>query len=129
MRSLTWFSAVAMIGFGTAAAIAANPQLQVVDKNCYVEVFDDTKFDADDPHVKIQGPAELSSLKNVEGKNWNNEIQSVIVGPNATVRAYKNKDFDGTEIAFLSNQRIPDLSKLDASNDIESMKVACSETR
>ena len=96
-----------------------------VDKNCWVEVFDDTKYDADDPHAIIQGPKEYASLKNLNGKDWSNDIQSVIVGSGATVHAYKDKDFKDTEIAFTPGQRIPDLSKLDMSNDIESMKITC----
>jgi hypothetical protein len=117
--------AVGVTALGAVAAQAADTEVQVIDKNCWVEVFDDTKYDADDPHVKVQGPAEFASLKNLNGRNWNNDIQSVIVGTNATVRAYKEKDFKGTEIAFAPGQRVPDLSKLDMSNDIESMKVAC----
>ncbi|MEO5957440.1 MAG: beta/gamma crystallin domain-containing protein, partial [Nitrospiraceae bacterium] len=99
--------------------------LQLVDKNCWVEVFDDTKYDADDPHVKLQGPKDYASLKDLSGRNWNNDIQSIIVGSSASVLAYKEKDFRGTEIAFVPGQRIPDLSKVDMSNDIESMKIAC----
>ncbi|HEX9156071.1 MAG TPA: hypothetical protein VF819_10930 [Nitrospira sp.] len=43
----------------------------------------------------------------------------------ATVLAYKDKDFKGAEIAFTSGQRIRNLSELDMSNDIESMKINC----
>jgi hypothetical protein len=50
------------------------------------------------------------------------------VGPGATVKAYKDKDFKGTEIAFTSNQRVPDLAKLDMANAIESMKVMCQKS-
>jgi hypothetical protein len=46
-------------------------------------------------------------------------------GSYATVLACKDKDFKGTEIAFTSGQRIPTLSELDMSNDIESMKISC----
>jgi len=116
---------VGVLAWGGFAAQAADTEVQVVDKNCWIEVFDDTKYDNDDPHVKVQGPAEYASLKNLNGRNWNNDIESVIVGSNATVRAYKDKDFKGTELAFAHGQRVPDLSKLDMSNDIESMKVAC----
>lgn len=35
------------------------------------------------------------------------------------------KDFKGTEIAFAPGQRIPNLSKPDMSNDMESMKITC----
>ena len=114
-----------LIAVGALSAEAADMEVQLVDKNCWIEVFDDTKYDVDDPHVKIQGPKEYASLKNLNGRDWNNDIQSVIVGSSATVLAYKDKDFKGTEIAFTSGQRIPDLSKLDMSNDIESLKITC----
>jgi hypothetical protein len=57
--------------------------------------------------------------------NWNNEIQSLIVGPSASVYAYKDRDFSGTEVAFLSNQRFSELGELDMSDEIESLKVQC----
>jgi len=117
--------ASAILALGAIAAQAADVELQVVDKNCWIEIFDDTKYDVDDPHVKVQGPKEYATLKNLGGRDWNNDIQSVIVGSSATVHAYKDKDFKGTEIAFAPGQRVPDLSKLDMSNDIESMKITC----
>jgi len=116
-------SGVMVIGAFTVQA--ADLEVKVIDKNCTIEIFDDTKYDADDPHLIIQGPKEFATLKDVSGRNWSNDIQSVIVGSNATVRAYKDQDFKGTEIAFAPGQRIPDLSKLDMSNDIESMKIVC----
>jgi hypothetical protein len=48
-----------------------------------------------------------------------------IVGSSAMVLAYKDKDFKGTEIAFTPGQRIPNLSELNMSNNIESMKITC----
>jgi hypothetical protein len=114
-----------LIAIGALSVEAADMEIKMVDKNCWIEVFDDTKYDADDPHVKVDGPKEFASLKNLNGRDWNNDIQSVIVGSSAMVLAYKEKDFKGTEIAFAPGQRIPDLSKLDMSNDIESMKITC----
>jgi hypothetical protein len=111
----------------TYAASGANPELQVVDKNCWVEIFDDDDFDMDDPHVKLMGPKEYSSLKDVYGRNWNNDIESLVVGPNTTVKAYSKKDFEGTEIAFIPNQRVPDLGKLDMANKIESLRIICGQ--
>ena len=104
---------------------AADMEMQVVDKNCYIEIFEDDNFDNDDPHVKLQGPKEYATLKNLEGKDWSNDIESVIVGSNATVRAYEDKDFKGTEVAFVPGQRVQNLGKLDMANDIESIKIAC----
>ena len=121
----TLFIVCGLMVFGALSVQAADIELQLVDKNCWIEVFDDTKYDADDPHVKVEGPKEYASLKNLNGRDWNNDIQSVIVGSNATVLAYKDKDFKGTEIAFAPGQRIPDLSQLGMSNHIESMKIVC----
>ena len=119
------FIVCGLIAIGALAVEAADMEIKMVDKNCWIEVFDDTKYDADDPHVKVDGPKEFASLKNLNGRDWNNDIQSVIVGSGAMVLAYKDKDFKGTEVAFASGQRVPDLSKLDMSNDIESMKITC----
>jgi len=119
------FIVCGLIAIGAPSVRAADMEVQMVDKNCWIEVFDDTQYDAADPHVKIQGPKEYASLKNLNGRNWNNDIQSIIVGSGATILAYKDKDFKGTEIAFASGQRIPNLSELDMSNDIESMKITC----
>ena len=106
-------------------SIGSAVDLKVVDKNCWIEIFDDDEYDEDDPHVKIQGPAEYATLKDVYGRNWSNDIESVIVGTNATVHAWMNKDFTGPEITFSPGQRVPKLSKLKASNAIQSMKINC----
>ena len=119
------FTLCGLIAVGALFVEAADMDIQVVNKNCWIEVFDDTKYDASDPHVKIQGPKEYATLKNLDGRDWNNDIQSVTVGSAAKVLAYKERDFKGTEIAFTPGQRFPDLSEVGMSNDIESMKIAC----
>jgi hypothetical protein len=116
---------VAVMALSWVPVFAADLETQVIDKNCWIEVFDDDNFDMNDAHVKLQGPKEYATLKDVSGKDWSNDIESVIVGSNTTVKAYKEKDFKGTELAFAPGQRVPKLSKLDMSNDIESMKISC----
>ena len=63
-------------------------EMQMVDRNYWTGVFDDTRYDADDPHVKGEGPKKYASLKNLSGRDWNNDIQSVIMGSGATVLVY-----------------------------------------
>jgi len=115
-----------LMGMGVLAAYAASDiELKTVDKACWAEIFEDTDFDKNDPHVTIQGPAEIPSLKDFSGRNWNNEIESIVVGPNAEIKAYPNKDYQGTELVLKPNRRANDLSKLNMSDDIESMKISC----
>lgn len=119
------FMAGAAYGQENMIASASDMEVQVVDKNCWVELFEDTDFDVDDPHVKVMGPFQSATLENVAGLDWKNEIESLIVGPSATVYAYKDPDFSGTEVAFVANQRTKDLGELGMSDDIESLKIKC----
>ena len=57
-------------------SIGSAADFKVIDKNCWIEIFDDDEFDEDDPHVKIQGPAEYATLKDVYGRNWSKDIES-----------------------------------------------------
>ena len=123
-RSKLFILTLALVGAGLPA-YAADIETQVVDKNCFIEIFEDDNYDAGDPHVVLQGPKEYATLKNLAGKDWANDIESVIVGSNATVRAFEDKDFKGTELALLPGQRVPNLGKLDMANDIESLKITC----
>lgn len=108
-----------------SAYAAADKELNVVDKACWAEIYEDTDFDVNDPHVRVQGPTQIATLKDYSGRNWNNEIESIVVGPNAHIKAYSDKDFKGTELELTPNKRANDLSKLNMSDEIESLKVTC----
>jgi len=36
-------------------------EIKMVDKNCWIEIFEDDNYDAGDPYIKIQGPKEFST--------------------------------------------------------------------
>lgn len=115
-----------LVGMGVMSAYAAaDIELKTVDKACWTEIYEDIDFDVNDPHVKIQGPTEIATLKDYSGRNWNNEIESIVVGPNAHIKVYSDKDFKGTELELTPNKRANDLSKLNMSDEIESLKVTC----
>lgn len=104
---------------------ASDIEIQFVDKNCWVDIFEDSQFDVEDPHVRMLGPLQSATLANVAGRDWNNDIQSLIVGPTAMVYAYKGRDFSGPEVIFAPNQQVSNLDELDMGNDFESIKVQC----
>ncbi|MDR4496246.1 MAG: hypothetical protein AB7P17_03360 [Nitrospirales bacterium] len=101
-------------------------EVEVVDQNCWVELYEDTEFDVDDPHIRIKGPFEAGSLEALAGQDWSDEIESLIVGPSATIFVYKDPSFSGTEAVFVANQKVGELAELNMSDDIESIKVQCS---
>jgi hypothetical protein len=124
MRQLLMMAGLVGVSLGLAHA-AADLEIKTVDKACYAEIFEDNDFDKDDPHVRIQGPAQIANLEDYSGRNWNNEIESVIVGPNATMRVYSDKDFKGIEVVLPANKRVAELSVVNMGNEIESIKVSC----
>lgn len=80
-----------MIVVGALSVEAGDADMEIKMVDCWIEIFKDHNYDADDPHVKIQGPKEFSTVKNLEGKDWTNDIESVIVGPNAPIHAMKTR--------------------------------------
>ncbi|GKS62742.1 hypothetical protein YTPLAS72_00460 [Nitrospira sp.] len=124
MKQLLMVAGLVYVGLGLAYA-AADLETKTVDKACYAEIFEDTDFDKDDPHVLIQGPSQIANLKEYNGRNWNNEIDSIIVGPNATMKVYSEKDFKGIELILPANKRVTELSVVNMSDEIESIKLTC----
>ncbi len=121
MRIWILAAAFALMPFPGFAAL----ETQVIDKDCWVELYEDDDFDMDDPHVRIQGPAQFATLDNFNGADWGNDIESLIMGPNAYMKAYDRKDFKGNEVAFVPTQRVKDLGSLDMANAIDSFKLTC----
>ncbi len=48
--------------------------------HCWVDVFSEKRLGTEGDHDRICGPVTLRSLENVNGSNWSNAIQSLVVG-------------------------------------------------
>lgn len=67
MRRQHIFAVAAVLALTGLPAFAADLEVQVGDKNCFIEIFEDDNFDVDDPHVVLQGPKEYAALRNRAG--------------------------------------------------------------
>lgn len=61
------------------------------DKGCWAEFYEYAQMIGD--KFKVEGPAALANLKNVDGENWESRIDSIVVGPKAKVMVYENINF------------------------------------
>ena len=52
---------------GERTAQAADLELHGIDKDDWVQIFDDTKYDMKNSHVNILGPQEFAILKDLSG--------------------------------------------------------------
>lgn len=119
-----------------------------VDKDCWADFFDETEYAG--KHLFIEGATQLENLNNVNGDNWDKRIHSLKVGPKAKVTVYQNPRFELTltemaknpdlmrslgvteqdikedsEIIFIANSQIHDLSDFSFHKKIRSLKVEC----
>ena len=61
-------------------------------KECWLDVFDKPNFEGN--RVRIEGPAELADLKNLNKEDWSNRIESLQVGPDAEALAFRKPNFE-----------------------------------
>lgn len=59
---------------------------------CWVDLYDQPNCKGE--HIRVSGPKILGSLKNVEGSDWSNRIESIQVGPEARFTGYREENFD-----------------------------------
>jgi hypothetical protein len=61
-------------------------------RECWADFFDKANFEG--ARVRVEGPAELPSLRSLQGEDWSSRIESLRVGADAEVVAYRRPGFD-----------------------------------
>lgn len=98
--------------------------------DCYVHVFDDKGFDTTDDNHMICGPGKWPNLRNLAGAVkpvWGDEIESLRVGPKATVIVWTEENYTGTSQTFGPGSAITSLkaSNPGLSDNISSIEIRC----
>jgi len=57
---------------------------------CWAEFYEDAQFKGNS--FRLQGPAYKRNLNKVQGENWDKKIESILIGPKATVTVFENKN-------------------------------------
>ena len=95
------------------------------DNKCWVEIYMNADFDTNGPRLLLVGPHELPTLKGLNDQNWDNDIESIMVGPEATMEVYEHPDFAGRMLRLVANQNIGNLDDAHMKNEIESLRLIC----
>lgn len=98
--------------------------------DCFVHVFDDKGFDVTDDNHMICGPGKWPNLRNLPGAVkpiWGDEIESLRVGPRATVIVWAGENYTGITQTFNPGTAIPSLkvSNRALSDNIASIEIRC----
>ena len=132
--------AIATVGMSfTLLAVAAS--------DCWLDLYDQTDFKG--AHVRLEGPQEWPNLSQLQGQDWANRIDSLVVGPAAQIYAYrqegfkqdlsglnyhgdaiknwgeKAKNYSDSEISFAPGQKEHHLGELNFHHNINSLKIKC----
>ena len=110
-----------------AAAVSQQKDNNIMkhESDCWAEIYMNEEFDKNEPRLLLVGPHELPTLKGLNDLNWDNDIESVIMGPAAVMTMYEAVDFKGRELRLTENQRAGQLRDVHMSNEIESLRLGC----
>jgi hypothetical protein len=95
------------------------------DTDCWVRIFQKERFNEAGASVTLCGATELPTLKLLEGRDWRDDIDSIIVGPAATLQAWKDANYRDDYAFFDAGKSYPTLGQYDLEDDIESLKLTC----
>lgn len=124
----------------TREPIEGNVHQEMQAEGCWIEIYDEENFmfegrglgapEAPPFENQILGPLtimELDSPRAVEvlGRDWNDDIESVRVGPNARVCFYEEESLQSESLCLEPGSEVANLDRFDLDDDIESMVIQC----
>lgn len=91
---------------------------------CWAQLYDEREFKGD--MVTLVGPIELQSLDKSTGRQLRRSIDSLVLGPKASLTVYEHRMFKDRAVKFAPNAREGGLvSKLGVTGRIESLQISC----
>jgi hypothetical protein len=92
-------------------------------EGCFVRVWEEERLTGASDF--INGPRAYASLRDLPGgRNWQDRIRSVEVGPTATAFVWSNETFRGFNVRLAPGAQYPVLAK-GLTADIESVAIEC----
>jgi hypothetical protein len=99
----------------------STPALQA---GCWAQLYDERSFKGDT--FTMAGPIVIASTDKANGRQMRRNIDSLVIGPKATLTVYEHRMFKDRTVSFGPNTKEPGLiKKLGWSGRIESLKLDC----
>jgi hypothetical protein len=95
---------------------------RAVRSGCWVIIYEDEGYN--DASLLVSGPSEHSDLRSLpgsNGKDWGDDIDSLVVGPNCWLQVFADEGFSDTSAWYGPNTHAPGLG--DMGDEIDSMKL------
>jgi hypothetical protein len=95
-----------------------------LEAGCWAQFYDERNFKGD--MLTLVGPIEVGDFDKSSGRHFKRNIDSLVLGPKATLTVYEHQMFKDKSVKFQSNAREGGLvKKLGFGGRIESMRLEC----
>ena len=97
---------------------------KALESGCWAQFYDQRNFKGD--ILTLVGPAEVSSSDKGTGRQFKSTIDSLVLGPKATLKVFEHQMFKDKSVDFAANAREPGLiKKLGIGGRIQSLQLSC----
>lgn len=103
-------------------AVAANDN--AMKSGCWTRIYSNRNYTGDS--LTLTGPVSIADMDGPFGLNWDDRVESIEVGPKATVTVFDNEAYRDQVAQFKPGQRTPDISKpLGFFDEFASIRINC----
>lgn len=93
---------------------------------CWARIFSRANYAGD--VLTLTGPLSIADMGGPFGLNWDDKVDSVEVGPKATLTVYDNEQFRDQVAQFKPGQKVADISKpLGFFDEFASVRLTCAK--
>lgn len=93
---------------------------------CWARIYDGENYMGDT--LTLAGPISLADMSGPFGLDWDDRVNSIEIGPKATLTVYDNEGFRDQVGQFKNGQKVPDISKkLGLFDEFASVRMTCSK--
>ena len=97
---------------------------KALEGGCWAQFYDERNFKGD--MLTVVGPASIGSLDKGSGRQFKKSIDSLVLGPKATLKIYEHQLFKDKSVEFAANSKEAGLiKKLGFGGRIQSLQLQC----
>ena len=92
---------------------------------CWAKIYDGYNFTGRE--LTLMGDNSVPNLEFPSGDDWEGDIDSVAVGPNARLALYEDENYRDLKRELKAGEKVADLHKTLVTEGVESMKITCTD--
>jgi hypothetical protein len=95
---------------------------------CWAKLYGQDDFKGDT--LTLVGPVDMSDMRGPFGVQWDDKVNSIKAGPQATVRIYDNANFKDKAATVRAGEQVQEISqKMGLFEDVESIRIRCNSAK